>query len=218
MSSNLSNALTLSVAIIIVATAAGCAPSALEAPRPVQPGAPGEATRPATTTQANNSRPAEYVQADVEFMQGMIAHHAQALAMAALVPARTDDEDIRLIAERIEVSQNYEIGAMQNWLAERGEMVPTPNDAMHEAMAHHEHMPGMITPQQMAELEAARGDEFDQLFLRFMIGHHLGALTMVDQLFATPGAGQESEVFQIAEGIAGDQKIEINRMRQLLVS
>lgn len=209
--------------LALVALAASCVTTRIVEPPPaVQPGAPGEPTQAAAEREVPESSAPDYSPADVAFMHGMIAHHAQALEMAALVPSRTDDEQIELLAERVVLSQNTEIEAMQNWLAERGESVPEVG----EMMDHGAHsmadikmgMPGMLTPEQMAELAAANGDEFDQLFLRSMIQHHLGALTMVEELFESPQGGQGSEIFQIAEGIAGDQRIEIMRMRQMLAS
>lgn len=153
--------------------------------------------------------------ADVRFMQGMMAHHAQAVEMTALGPDRTERADIRLLARRIAISQEDEMALMRRWLEDRDEAVPGPH-------AHHsgEHagMPGMLTSQEMRRLRAARGDEFDRLFLKFMIQHHEGALVMVDGLFATDGAGQEPEIFQFAAHVESDQRIEIERMRQMLDS
>ncbi len=212
------------VLLLFAAVGSSCVTTrTVEPPPPLQPGAPGEPTQAAGEREIPPDASPEYSPADVAFMHGMIAHHSQALAMAALAPSRTDDEQILLLAERIELSQNTEIDAMQNWLAERGEHVP----GIGEMMDHSAHagmggaapsMPGVLTPQQMAELQAASGEAFDQLFLRYMIQHHLGALTMVETLFADPQGGQESEIFQIAEGIAGDQQIEIMRMRRILGS
>ena len=154
-----------------------------------------------------------YTEADVTFMQGMIHHHAQALDMTALVPERTSRDDMRKLAQRIEVSQADEIRMMQRWLEVRGQEAP----GLH---AHHAPgaplMPGMLTPEEMARLAAAKGTEFDRLFLEGMIRHHGGALTMVHELFATPGAGQESEVFAFASDVDADQRMEIDRMRGML--
>jgi uncharacterized protein (DUF305 family) len=146
-------------------------------------------------------------------MQGMIGHHAQALEMTALVPARTAREEMRLLAARIEVSQKDEITLMQEWLKERGESVP-------DLHAHHAAgatlMPGMLTAQEMARLADATGAGFDRLFLELMIRHHEGALVMVKELFASPGGGQESAAFAFASDVYADQQIEINRMRGML--
>lgn len=142
-------------------------------------------------------------------MQAMIGHHAQALEMTALVASRSDREDMRLLARRIEVSQADEIKLMQRWLTARGEAVPSEH-------AHHAPgatlMPGMLSPEEMDRLAAAKGTAFDRLFLEAMIKHHHGALTMVRDLFAQAGAGQEPEIFAFASDVDTDQEIEIERM------
>lgn len=155
-----------------------------------------------------------FTKADVEFMQGMIAHHAQAIVMSALVPSRTQSQPIRMLAKRIEVSQTDEIKLMQQWLADRHQEVPDPkaHSMHHDSML----MPGMLTQAQLDQLSAARGPEFDRLFLEDMTRHHEGALTMVAKLFATPGAGQEAATFSFASDVEADQRAEIGRMRALL--
>lgn len=176
------------------------------------------AAGPAPGVSAEGEVPAHrrHTAADVRFMQGMIPHHRQALEMTALVAERTDTRSILLLAERIEVSQEDEIAQMVGWLTARGEAVPAA-DGGHGAHGHHGPlMSGMLTPAQMAELEAATGPEFDRLFLEFMIQHHRGALEMVDDLLASPGAGQEVDVFRIASEIDSDQRIEIERMERML--
>jgi uncharacterized protein (DUF305 family) len=168
------------------------------------------------TTSPDSSRP-RYVPADVRFMQGMIAHHGQALAMTALVPTHTTRPDLQLLAQRIEVSQRDEIAMMRRWLVDHGEMVP--DSAAHMSMgpgAHAMLMPGMLSPEQMARLSNASGAEFDHLFLDGMIHHHEGALVMVKELFATSGAAQVPEVFRFASDVDTDQRAEIRRMRALL--
>jgi uncharacterized protein (DUF305 family) len=146
-------------------------------------------------------------------MQGMIGHHAQALEMVALLRTRTNREDMRLLARRIELSQEDEIGLMRRWLEMRGEQVP-------DAHAHHAAgatlMPGMLTSDEMGRLEAATGKEFDRLFLESMVKHHEGALVMVSELFSNPGAAQESDIFSFATDIDADQRIEIARMGAML--
>lgn len=163
-----------------------------------------------------------YAAADVEFMQGMIGHHAQALDMAALVPARTTTESIHLLARRIEISQKDEIRLMQTWLEDRGQTAPDAGGAAHHHTAGGHDMlmlmPGMLTPEQMSQLAAARNAEFDRLFLQLMIQHHQGALTMVKTLFASPGAAQETDTFRYVSDVDTDQRIEIERMRKLLAS
>lgn len=158
--------------------------------------------------------------ADTRFMQMMIGHHAQALQMAALVPDRTARDDLRMLAERITVSQRDEIALMQAWLRAHGEAAPSADG--HGAHDHHAMgadsaaMPGMATPEEMAGLATLTGAEFDRRFLELMIRHHEGALVMVRALFATPGAGQGSQIFSVANEVEADQRMEIDRMRRLL--
>ena len=143
-------------------------------------------------------------------MHGMIGHHAQALAMAAMAPTHGASERLQLFAKKVDLSQRDEIGIMSNWLRDRGETVPSLDAPM--AMP----MPGMLTPDQMKQLDQARGADFDRLFLTFMIQHHEGALKMVADLFATPGAGQQPDIFQFANDVDVDQRIEIERMQLML--
>jgi uncharacterized protein (DUF305 family) len=157
-------------------------------------------------------RPAH--EAEVAFMNGMIAHHRQALAMTAMVADRTDTEAIHLLAERIEVSQQDEIAQMSSWLENRG--LPVPAVSAAHAHDHSAPMPGMLSPEEMARLEAAAGAAFDRLFLELMIRHHEGALSMVGQLLSTSGAAQDVDVFRIASEVDSDQRIEIERMRRML--
>lgn len=181
-------------------------------PQIVQPGAPGQATRVITPETAIDLSPVKHTPADVRFMQGMIGHHAQAIEMTDLLVTRTRSEDMRKLAQRIDVSQTDEIKMMQEWLKSRGEALPDPH-------AHHHGgtlMPGMLTAEEMAHLADAKGEAFDRLFLEFMIKHHEGALVMVQELFATPGAGQEPEMFAFANDVDADQRMEIDRMRVML--
>jgi uncharacterized protein (DUF305 family) len=179
----------------------------------VQPGAPGEPTRVIGAQQAVDLSQVQYIGADIKFMQGMIGHHAQAIEMTDLLRTHSDSGDMKKLALRIELSQVDEIKMMQRWLADRGQRVPTGRE-------HHTHgaalMPGMLTPDDMSRLDAARGVEFDRLFLEYMIRHHEGALTMVKDLFASPGAAQESEVFAFASDVEADQTAEIDRMGAML--
>jgi uncharacterized protein (DUF305 family) len=160
--------------------------------------------------------------ADVQFMQGMIHHHAQALEMTALLRSRTDRDDMRHLADRIDISQGDEIKMMQRWLTDHGEAVPAVVPWTHAGMAMpgmsgtSPLMPGMLTASEMAELAAAHGTEFDRLFLAFMIKHHEGALVMVDDLFAHRGAGQDTMIFTFASDVEADQSAEIARMRRML--
>ena len=181
----------------------------------VQPGAPGQPTRVISAENATDLSRVRFTAADARFMQGMIGHHAQALEMAALLPERTRRDDMRLLAKRIEVSQADEIQMMQRWLEARGQPVPGPH-------AHHAPgaplMPGMLTAEEMSRLAEARGDAFDRLFLELMIKHHEGALTMVKELYSSAGAGQESEMNAFASDVDADQRMEIDRMRGMLMT
>jgi uncharacterized protein (DUF305 family) len=174
---------------------------------------------PAAQAKADSGRPA-YTAADVRFMQGMIRHHAQALLMAAWAPTHGARADLRTLAGRIDVAQRDEIAFMQRWLMERREAVPEATAerqmAGHDMSMHQALMPGMLTPEQLAQLEKATGPEFDRLFLTYMIQHHQGALTMVEQLFASPGAAQDVYVFRFASDVNADQNTEIDRMRTML--
>jgi len=177
---------------------------------------------------ASAQKSPSYTAADVRFMQGMIGHHAQALAMTALIPTRSSRQDIRMLGQRITVSQKDEIAMMQQWLRDRHQQVPArdaqpggqtmagnsmnmPGMALSDTL-----MPGMLTSEQLAELAKTTGDEFDKLFLADMIRHHEGALVMVKSLLGTTGSGQEAEVFRFASEVDSDQRAEIARMNALL--
>ncbi len=199
---------------LVCAMAAGCgARSAGQSAPIVQPGAAGEDTRTITAEQAAAMPQPQHTAADVTFMQGMIGHHAQAIEMTDLLKTRTRRDDMRKLALRIAVSQADEIKRMQEWLRARGEALPDPH-------AHHAHdaslMPGMLTPAEMKRLADASGPEFDKLFLAYMIKHHEGALVMVRELFASPGAAQDSDVFAFASDVDADQRMEIQRMSAML--
>jgi len=162
-----------------------------------------------------------YTAADIHFMSGMISHHAQAIKMAKWAPTHGASPAVVRLSERIGTSQADEIVFMQSWLRDRRQPVPEPDPAgMKMKMGESEHvmlMPGMLTTEQMAQLDAARGKEFDKLFLTFMIQHHQGAITMVRELFSAQGAGQDESVFQFANDVEIDQEAEIARMRQMLL-
>ena len=164
----------------------------------------------------------KYTAADVQFMQGMIGHHAQAVVMANMAPTHGASAQVALFCRKILRSQADEIELMQGWLRDRGERVPDPKDphaGMDMSMPGHEMlMPGMLTAEQLAELDRAQGTEFDRLFLTDMIQHHQGALTMVATLFDSPGAGQTPEIFGFATGVDADQRAEIVRMQAMLAT
>jgi uncharacterized protein (DUF305 family) len=194
-------------------TGAGGAANVEPHPPIVQPGAPGEPSRVIAVDQATDLSQVQYVGADIKFMQGMIGHHAQAVEMVALVPSRTGLDRVRMLAMRIDASQKDEMKMMQGWLLDRGQQLPDPraHNMMGAAL-----MPGMLTPEEMAHLAAATGAEFDRLFLEGMIKHHGGAITMVQVLFATDGAGQTPEIFSYASDVDADQRMEIDRMGSML--
>jgi len=159
-----------------------------------------------------------YTPADVHFVAGMIGHHAQAIQMAKWAPSHGASPAVRVLCERIVVAQTDEIAFAQRWLREHGEYVPPADPRGHimQGMDQPMLMPGMLTPEQMAQLDAARGPEFDRLFLTFMIQHHQGAITMVQQLLAVPGAAQDGPIFRFASDVNADQTTEINRMTLML--
>jgi uncharacterized protein (DUF305 family) len=163
-----------------------------------------------------------YTKADVQFMSGMIGHHAQALAMSRLAPSHGANPEVLRLAERIINAQQDEIDTMQRWLADRQQPVPEArSDGMKMIMNGVEHvhlMPGMLNAEQLKQLDQARGPEFDRLFLSFMIQHHRGAVSMVKELFDTYGAGQDLTVFKFASDVSVDQVTEIERMQKMLAA
>ncbi|HLA95734.1 MAG TPA: DUF305 domain-containing protein [Pyrinomonadaceae bacterium] len=193
-----------------------------DAPVIVQPGAPGQATRILPSTTRATLPPSS--QKDVEFMQGMIMHHAQAVEMTALIEARTENKGLSLLGARISHSQAEEMRFMERWLKSRGEpaemKMPGMDGMDMSGMDHSSHhsmlMPGMLTAKQMDALKKAKGAEFDRLFLTGMIQHHTGALVMVKNLFDTAGAGQEAEVFNFATDVDSGQRAEIRIMQTML--
>ena len=162
--------------------------------------------------QATDLSQVRFTAADTKFMQGMIGHHAQAVEMVALIPSRTQNQYMKMLGQRIGISQADEMNMMRTWLEVRSQAIPGPH-------AHHEPggmMPGMLTTDEMTTLAAAKGVLFDRLFLLGMIKHHIGAITMVEELFKTPGAGQDGEIFAFASDVDSDQRMEIDRMGAML--
>jgi uncharacterized protein (DUF305 family) len=210
------------VGAVVVAAAcslAGCGDDAERAatgPTIVQPGAPGEDSHTLSEDELGALEEPRFTGADVEFMQGMIHHHAQALRMTALVPKRAVGDELPLLAERMDISQTSEIDQMKRWLRQRKQTVPAIG-----RMGEHVHqpgmelMPGMLTEPELVRLEGAEGRAFERLFLRDMIRHHTGAITMVRRLYAS-GGGLEPEADAFARHVEADQQIEIERMRGLL--
>ncbi len=186
----------------------------------VQPGAPGQPTR--TLPPSTRARLPPRSPKDVEFMQGMIMHHAQAVEMTALIESHTENKNLRLLGARISKSQSDEMNFMKRWLEARGEPDQPPMPEMpgmnmpgHDMSGHHMLMPGMLTPKQMDALRKAKGAKFDHLFLTGMIQHHNGALIMVKDLFDTAGAGQDAELFNFATDVDSGQRAEIRIMQTM---
>jgi uncharacterized protein (DUF305 family) len=189
-----------------------------------QPAAAGRSDVSAAAATGGDSARARHTAADIRFMTDMIAHHAQAIIMARWAATHGASSSIRTLAGRVVNAQQDEIAIMQQWLRDRGLPVPEMRlDGIRVKMVvngmEHEHrMPGMLTDEQMTQLDAARGAEFDRLFLTFMIQHHRGAVSMVKELIASPGAAQDDAVFKIASDINVDQTTEIDRMQKMLAA
>ena len=187
-----------------------------ESPVVVQPGAPGQPTR--TLPSSTKASLPPHSPADVQFMQGMIMHHAQAVEMTALIESHTENKELRSLGSRISRSQSDEIKFMNRWLEARGEPASPemPDMPGMDMSSHHMLMPGMLTAKQMDALKKAKGAEFDHLFLTGMIQHHNGALVMVKDLFDTAGAGQDAELFNFATDVDSGQRAEIKIMQTML--
>jgi uncharacterized protein (DUF305 family) len=214
--------ITVCVCLLAAANILASARQADPAPVVVQPGAPGKPTKVLPSTTRAKLPPVSA--ADVEFMQGMITHHAQAVEMTALIESRTENKDVRSLGARISHSQADEIRFMKRWLVTRGYPIEAPMSSMDHSKVSHAHhmkmshdlMPGMLTAEQMEALKNARGEAFDRLFLEGMIQHHGGALTMVKELFDSAGAGQEAELFNFATDVDSGQRAEIRVMQNML--
>ena len=204
----------LAASVMLTACGAARSPSATPGPASISP----SGRSPAAMAAADSGRP-PYTKEDVDFISGMIGHHAQAVLMAGWAPSHGASSSVQGLSERIVVAQRDEIAFMQRWLRERREQVPDAGtEHMMMAGMAMKLMPGMLTREQLMELDKARGTEFDRLFLQFMIQHHEGALTMVDKLFAAHGAGQDEDVFKFAVDVHADQTTEIDRMSLMLKS
>ena len=203
--------LLLATATVACGTGRTQAPTAVPAPE-----ATASSAAAIARARADSAR-YPYTAADISFMQGMIGHHAQAIVMSRLAPDRTEAAAIRTLAARIINAQQDEIAIMERWLRDRQQPVADTSMAGHQHMGH-AMMPGMLTAEQLAELEAALGDDFDRRFLRLMIQHHEGAITMVTDLFATDGAAQDQTVFRFASDAQVDQRTEIARMQRMLAA
>jgi uncharacterized protein (DUF305 family) len=213
----LCGALVLSVPSAFLCIAARAQQTDPTSPVVVQPGAPGKPTK--TLPPSTKGALPPLSQADVEFMQGMIMHHSQAVEMTALIPSHTDNKNLRSLGARISSSQSDEIKFMRRWLATRGQSLSMATAEMPGMDMSHERtslMPGMLTTEQMGALRKAKGSEFDHLFLTGMIQHHGGALTMVKDLFDNAGAGQDAELFNFATDADNSQRAEIKIMQNML--
>ena len=211
---------TFAAAPLLAAMMLGCsrpATVAETAPAPAPAPAPQPDSAAIAKARADSVR-YPYTEADVEFMSAMIGHHSQALLMAGWAPTHGAGPSVRTLAERIINGQQDEIVTMQRWLGDRQKPVPEYGRMGGSGTGHHGHasMPGMLTADQLRQLDQARGSEFDRLFLTFMIQHHNGAVSMVEKLFATPGAARDETVFKFANDVSVDQRTEVARMQRML--
>ena len=207
-------------ALLFGLAASACSPAARapDSPTPEPQAAPEQAAASGRMTPEEARQRAiadsvrrSFTAGDVEFMSGMIGHHSQALVMAKMAPTHGASPAIQRLAERIINAQEDEIATMERWLRERGQPVPDAA-AAHAHAGHSAAMPGMLTPEQLKQLDAARGPTFDRLFLTFMIQHHNGAISMLEQLFASHGSAQNDVVFKFASDMSADQSTEVARM------
>ena len=206
--------LVVAVLVVLFTLAVAAQQQDPKLPVIVQPGAPGQATKvlPSNTRAELPARSAK----DIEFMQGMIMHHAQAVEMVDLMESRTENKDLRLLGARISHTQADEMNFMKRWLVNRGELTEMEMSGMGHSGHHQMMMPGMLSAKQMDALRKAKGADFDRLFLTGMIQHHNGALIMVKELFDTAGAGQDAELFNFATDVDSGQRAEIRIMQAML--
>ena len=220
--------LRLAAATLLLSAVTASGQSTPESAPIIQPGAPGQSSKQITAAEA--APPPQAPSAvDVSFMQGMIMHHSQAVEMTDLLRVRSHNKEVLELGKRISISQTDEMKFMKQWLQDRRAPESPEQSHMHDMSGMKGHhmgsmnmasmplMPGMLTPQQMMALEQARGAAFDHLFLTGMIQHHTGALVMVQDLFDTPGAGQDAVLFDFATDVDNTQRAEINIMRSMLL-
>ena len=217
--------LTLTLGSLSALACSGSTPAPETTPEPIKV-LDQSTLNPAAQARLDGGKP-PFVEADVKFMQGMIHHHAQAIRIAKWAPSHGASESVQKLCERIVVAQRDEINLMRTWLAERKLEVPVP-DTLGKANEHAGHNmpgmtmptlhPGMLTPQQVAQLDSARGRNFDRLFLQYMIQHHLGAVEMVRKLLSSHGAAQDGVVYRFAADVEADQGAEIERMSIMLAA
>jgi uncharacterized protein (DUF305 family) len=213
----------VSAALVAAIALTACTSAPREAARTApQPATAGQSDSAAIAKARADSARYPYTAADIHFMSGMISHHAQALVMARWAPTHDANPAVQRLAERIVNGQEDEIATMQRWLRDRRQPVPearpTGMRMIHDGVEHDMLMPGMLTEEQMKQLDEARGAKFDELFLTFMIQHHKGAVSMVKDLFGSYGAGQDETVFKFASDVNVDQSTEIERMQKMLAS
>ena len=206
----MTSALRLTAVTCVLVIAAACGPAGQA---PAKQPSSGAIPPPPAAPKPPNA-------ADVNFMSGMIPHHAQAVLMAGWAASHGARADVRILCERIVVGQRDEIKLMQTWLSDQGQEVPDATSTRHRmvmnGMTHDMLMPGMLSDEEMAALDKARGPEWDRLFLLGMIRHHQGAISMVEELFAAYGAAQDETIFKFANDVFADQSIEIDRMYKML--
>ena len=214
----------LSVSTILANSLAGLAllgaSACAQQPPLIQPGAPGQESRTLEGRVAARIADNRYSAADVDFMQGMIPHHAQAVIMGRWAATHGARADVQRLCLRIVAAQSDEIGMMRRWLRERQQDVPDSTATRHvmkmAGMMHEMMMPGMLNDDEMAQLDTARGSTFDRLFLNGMIRHHQGAIAMVETLLRNGNAGHDESVFRFANDVVSDQSAEIVVMYRLL--
>jgi uncharacterized protein (DUF305 family) len=210
----------LVVAVAMPFAAAACSARGTAGPAGAGPADMSPAEVEAVYRARADSARMRFTEADVRFMTGMIHHHAQAIEVSLLVPTHGASGSVRTLAARIINAQKDEIALMQAWLRDRGQPVPelhlTDTHVMGRGAGHDASMPGMLSAEQIRQLDEARGEEFDRLFLTLMIQHHRGAVVMVHELFATDGAGQDEAVSKLASDVQVDQTTEVARMERML--
>jgi uncharacterized protein (DUF305 family) len=217
--------LTAALRITLLSALGACASATSTTSRPpvlaagagvVVAGSPALAVALATADSAARA----FAPADVDFMQGMIPHHAQAVIMGRWAASHGARADVQRLCLRIVAAQSDEIGMMRRWLRERKQDVPDSTATRHvmkmDGMTHEMMMPGMLSDEDMAKLDRARGADFDRLFLNGMIGHHQGAIAMVETLLRNGNAGHDESVFRFANDVVSDQSAEIAVMRRML--
>ena len=213
---------TALLALAVILTAAACSSAARQTTQSSRP--PNPVVMKGDSAAIANAKPDksryEATEADINFMSGMIHHHSQAIVMAKMAPSHGASSSIQTLAGRIINAQTDEINLMSQWLRDHNQPVPVPNPkGMTMKMGGEEHvmlMPGMLTEDQMKQLDAAKGTDFDKTFLTLMMQHHNGAVSMVKELFATYGAGLDETVFKLASDVNTDQTTEIARMQRML--